>query len=387
MNRFKNKIKLNIKGKNIDRFINRLIKHNIEIISLEKIKYNEIDIIIFKKDLELINEIKTIYEIKEIRTYGIINITNRIKMYKYLLIFITIGYLIIFVLSNMIFDVKIVYNDKKIRALLKQELKINGISKYRFKKDYHEIEKIKNRILSKYNRKLEWLEIESSGTKYIVRLEERKITKEPPIFKNRNIIAKKNGIITHIEASNGEIIKNKNDYVKKGDIIVKGEISLNDEIKNVTSANGKVEAEVWYTVTLNVPYKENYKKKTGNSKKILSINFLNKSFELFNFKKYKNKISDNKYIIHNRYIPFNLVLQKQYETKIIRKKFNKKTIDEAAYIKAKSKLQNKYKNIDILNYKIISKKDFKSYVKFKLFFSVKEDITEYKEIYVNEIPS
>jgi len=111
INRFKSKIKINIKGKNIERFIRRIIKNKIEIISLEKIKYNEINIIIYKKDLEKIEEIKTIYELELKRKYGIIKILDILKINKYLLIFILIGIMIIYTLSNIIFSVEVVHSD------------------------------------------------------------------------------------------------------------------------------------------------------------------------------------------------------------------------------------------------------------------------------------
>ena len=53
----KNTIDLKIKGKNIDRIIKRLYKHNIEILNINYIKYNEIIVRINKEDLELINNL------------------------------------------------------------------------------------------------------------------------------------------------------------------------------------------------------------------------------------------------------------------------------------------------------------------------------------------
>ena len=67
----KNTIDLKIKGKNIDRIIKRLYKHNIEILNINYIKYNEIIVRINKEDLELINNLKTIYEIDVVGINGI----------------------------------------------------------------------------------------------------------------------------------------------------------------------------------------------------------------------------------------------------------------------------------------------------------------------------
>ena len=384
INRFKSKKKLNIKGKNIERFIRRLIKNKIEIISLERVKYDEINIIIYKKDLSKIEEIKTIYEIDITRSYGLDKIKNILFKNKYILIFLIIGLFIIYFLSNMIFSIEVIHSSKEIRSLIKNELKLYGIDKYKFKKNYHEKEYIKEKLLNKYRDKLEWLEIEEVGTKYIIRVEERIINKDKTLNKNRDLIAKKNGIIISVEASSGEIIKNKNDYVSKGDIIVTGNLSLNDEVKKQVPAKGLVYAETWYTINIDFPY--HYKKatKTGNNKTIYTIKFINKYYN-FDFNKYKNKIIKNKILINNNFIPIYLIKQKQYEINKIDKIYNKKEVINIAINKAKEKLLKKLdKDSKILNYRILNKNYKKNKVELTIFFAVKENITSYKEI--QEIP-
>ena len=377
---FKSKIKLNIKGKNIDRFIRRLIKNNIEIISLEQLKYNEINIIIYKKHLDIIDNIKTIYDVNIIRLFGFEKIKNIIFKNKYILFFLFVGIVLIYILSNIIFSVDIIHSDKEIRKLIKNELKIYGIDKYKLKKKYKEKEYIKEQILNKYRNKLEWMEIEEYGTKYRIKVEERKITKDNNKLYNRDLVAKKNGIIISVEASNGEIIKNRNDYVHIGDVIVSGNINLNEENKKQVPAIGKVYAETWYTVNIKYPY--HYKKiiKTGKCKKVFSIKFINNNFE-FNIHKYKNKIIDNQILFKNNIIPISFNKQIQCEVNIIDKKYNKKNIIIEAVNKGKNKLLKKLPNDSIvLRYRILNLDYNKKGVELKLFFSVREDITDYRKI-------
>ena len=127
-------------------------------------------------------------------------------------------------------------------------------------------------IVIKYKEKLEWIEIEESGTKYIIRVEERKINKDKQNLNKNHVVAKKNGIIISVDAKSGEIVKNKNDYVKKGDIIISGNITLNENIKNQTNADGTIYAETWYTTNVTFPY--HYKKiNLTNNKKTVFVNF------------------------------------------------------------------------------------------------------------------
>ena len=91
-----------------------------------------------------------------------------------ILISIIISLTILYILSNIIFSVDIVYNNKEIVNLLNKELNNYNIKKYQLKKSYDNLEIIKKQILENNKDKLEWLEILESGTKYIVKVVERK---------------------------------------------------------------------------------------------------------------------------------------------------------------------------------------------------------------------
>lgn len=374
-------IVLNIKGKNVNRFINKLVKQNIDILNIKYINYKEIEIRVFKSDLEKIEKIKSIYELSEVNSYGLIKIKKILIKNKILLFFMFIGFLLILLLTNVIFDVEVVHNKKEIQELLISELKKYGITEKRFVKSFNEIEKIKKEILEKYKDKLEWIEIERVGTKYIVRVEERNIPNSDVETQNRNIVAKKSAIIKTIIAENGVVVKNVNDYVKAGDVIVSGNIYLNEALKSVVRANGKVYGEVWYKSEVEMPfvyYEENY---TSNTNKVLTLSFLNKRFELFNFNKFENKEIDEKNIVKHSFLPIKLSLETQREVKKTDKIY---TIDEAIEMAKNKSISSMESKLNDKEY-IISSKNLKVEIKeskivLEMFFSVYEDITDYRII-------
>ena len=173
----KSKVSLTIEGKNINRFIKRLTTKKIEILSLKYKDENHVTILVYKKDLETIFKIKSIYQITENGVYGLLKIKQNLKLNTHLIIIITISFLIFLFFTHVIFDIEVIHSSKEIRTLLQDELAQYGIKKYSISKSFNELEKIKEKILNKYPNKLEWLEIEKEGTKYVVRVEERKITK------------------------------------------------------------------------------------------------------------------------------------------------------------------------------------------------------------------
>ena len=377
----KSKLKLKVVGKNPNLFFRRLISNGINIYNLSQIDYKTIEIVILEEDYEKLMKIRSTYDVTILNSYGIRKVRELIRKNKILMISLIISILLVYMLSNIIFKIEIVHNDSNIRQLLSKELESNGIKKYSIKKDYHSIQRIKNGILNKYKDKLEWIEIENIGTKYVVRVEERKINKKHKESAIRNIVAKKSATIRRIYTKKGEAIKGINDYVNKGDVVISGEIKLNDEIKNMVSASGTVYGEVWYKVKVDMPLEYHEKKYTGRSKKVYAINFLNYSFELFNFNKFKDKEKESKVILKDLILPISI--EKQYQKEIIRidKKYKEEQAITAATNYALDKVRRDLKEKEY----IIGKKGLKvvlkdSKIEMNIFVAVCENITEYQSI-------
>ncbi|MFR4158247.1 MAG: sporulation protein YqfD [Bacilli bacterium] len=382
---FSSSIKIKVTGRNINNFLKRLINNNINIEKVIPISHKEIDLIINYQDLDKVLKLKTIYNIKIIRYYGKLRIIKRIKKDIFILSSLLISLLLIYTLSNIIFKVEVIHSNKNIIKLVTKELEDNGIKKYKFVKNYQEIEKIKNKILEENKDTLEWLEIIREGTKYTIRVEERIINNKPKDNKIYNIVASKNAVIKNIYAESGEKIRSINTYVKKGDIIISSDITLPNNEKISKTASGKVQGEVWYNINIEYPYQYHEMKYTGNKKKVLVLNLLNKRISFFDFHKYKTFNRNIKYIFNNNITPISLIYEDEYETNIINEVYDYNTAREKAITKAKEKILEKYPNIkDITDIKIIKEEDKKNKISLNLFVTCLEDITEYKEINNNK---
>lgn len=378
---FSSSIKIKVTGRNINNFLKRLINNNINIEKVIPISHKEIDLIINYQDLDKVLKLKTIYNIKIIRYYGKLRIIKRIKKDIFILSSLLISLLLIYTLSNVIFKVEVIHSNKNIIKLVTKELEDNGIKKYKFVKNYQEIEKIKNKILEENKDTLEWLEIIREGTKYTIRVEERIINNKPKDNKIYNIVASKNAVIKNIYAESGEKIRSINTYVKKGDIIISSDITLPNNEKISKTASGKVQGEVWYNINIEYPYQYHEIKYTGNKKKVLVLNLLNKRISFFDFHKYKTFNRNIKYIFNNNITPISLIYEDEYETNIINEVYDYNTAREKAITKAKEKILEKYPNIkEITNIKIINEEDKKNKISLNLFVTCLEDITEYQEV-------
>lgn len=379
--KLKSKIKVKITGRKVEYFLKKLMSSKIELLDIKIINHKELIVLIYKKDYEKLLELKSIYEIDVIGYKGMLKIKKIIDINKVLISFIFLGLAILILLSNIIFKVEIIHNDKDLRELLTKELSNYDIEPKKFKKNFNQIEKIKKEILEKYRDKIEWLEIENIGTKYIVKVEERKIIDIKEDYTKKNVIATKSAIIKKVFARDGVILKNIDEYVNAGDVVISGEIKLNDIVKETIKAEGEIFGEVWYNIKVEYPYIYSEKKVTGNTKDIFAINFLNKSYGLFDFNKYKDKITEEKVLLKHLFLPISFVKQKQREVSIIEYVLTEEEVLEQALKKGREQMEAK---LDEDEY-IISEKQLKVNIKesiivVDIFYAVYENITGYAEI-------
>ena len=375
--------KIIVRGKNPSYFVKKLIRNKINIYDLvEKRKY--IYVVVDEEGLEKVGKIKTSYKIDVVNRYGLAKIEYLFRKYLVFFICLGIGVIINIVLSRIIFDVEVIHSNPYIREIVYNDLEKYGIRKYKFKVSFNEKEKIVSEILEKEDNDIEWLEIEEIGTKYVVRVEQRKKNKNNSECIRRNVVAKKDAMILSIEAEEGEIVKKKLDYVKKGDVLISGIIHNKEEIVKQKCAPGKVYGEVWYKVFLEMPIKYREENVTGKVKRQLELEFLDNTYTLFSrFKTYKRESFS---LVDLVILPIRINFSSYLETKVIEKNYTLDNVVDDALTIATTKINNEIGSDSV----IVGKKVLKKYQKnskiiIEVFFKVKEDITDYLE-YSEVIP-
>ena len=376
-----NYIKVKIEGRNVNNYVKWLIKQKINIINLNIIKHNHLEVTINYKDYKYLKKYSKTYKITIIKKYGPLKIIEILKNNSFILISVIIGIIFIYFLSNVIFSIDVIYNDQEMVGLIKKELKKYGIAKYKLKKDYLYLDKVKEDILKNNNDTLEWLEIIENGTKYIIKLVERKQEVKVQEYEYQSISATKDAIITSIKAYSGEKIKEVNDYVKKDEVIVSGIITKPDGTFIYTKGKAKVYGEVWYKVNVEYPYAYKEEKVTGKSKEVYVINFLGKKIPIFPYKKYKEfKITSN-ILIENNLLPISFKKEKQYEVIIKEEIYTwEEAISNAIELSKKKLLDKNKRIININKVEILNKQTVGPKIKLTLFISVEEDITKVVEV-------
>ena len=300
---------------------------------------------------------------------------------KYVLLSLIISFMLLFLLCNTIFDIKINSDDKDIVNIINDSLSDNGIDVYKRKVSFDKLNSIKNKILEDNKDTLEWIEIREKGCIYYIDV-------TPRVKSNNNvdnslpsdIVAEKDGVIKHIVVHRGSKVIDNGDYVKKGDILISGNIIKNENVIDKVHSEGVIYAETWKTVNISIPFKriDYVYKKTINH---YYLDIFGHKFTISGKYDSDNTINKKSIVLDKPYLFFKLY------------KEEKKIYDYNEVILNKEEAYNEALNrsIDVINKKlssdeyIISKKVLKKEVKrskinLEVFFKVYEKIGVTSEI-------
>lgn len=370
----KHYIYIKTKARNKDKLLVKLYKNNISVYDVyEKDTYLYLKI--KQSDYKVLQEKIVTTKFNYVNDSGIHHLKNVISPLKVLSIFLFLFLINFF--SKVVIRIEVIHSNKEIRELVQSTLEDYGVKKGTLKKDYQEIEEIKNKVLNSYKDKIEWLEIESVGMKYIVRIEERIINNLENDNKYCHIVAKKSGIISDITSTTGEILVNNGQYVNEDDILISGEIKFNEEVKNNVCAKGIVLAEVWYTTNVSLPINYSKSKRTGKLRYNLLIRTDKKKHKIFN-SRLKNYETEEK----KMFSLFNITFYKleEYEIEINDQKYNLEKGVEKALELADKKMKVKLNDNEyIKSRKVLKKSINNSTIDIEIFYIVIEDITKKEE--------
>ena len=370
---------LKISGKRIDTFLMLLVRFSINFKMLNRGR-DFIVIEVLEEDYDNLLKISTTYKIEIVKRKGLLNVVHFIKTRKFFVVMVLLGVLFFNLLTNIVFSIKVIDTDSELREIILTDLEELGLRKYNFKISYKEKEKIEEKVLKKEKDILEWIEIEEVGVSYEVKLIRRVKDDIKKETEPRDIIAKKTGLITRIEAESGEVVTKKNAYVKKGDTLISGLIRNNGNIVSKVRAEGRVYAEVWYKVALSLPLTYHEEMKTGNNKNVLEISFLSDDIAITDFSKYKHSKDTKKVLYKHPLLPISINLTKKEEVKTTDIDFSEnyeENIKPLAVEKLKNKLGN---DIKILSEKVLKREENTDRIDIEIFFKVEEDITSYKSL-------
>ncbi|GAA0602174.1 sporulation protein YqfD [Virgibacillus siamensis] len=339
------------------------------------------------KDLKTIKRIKRTSDCKIsfVGKKGLPFILKKLTIRKEIITAFVMSILLIFFLSNIIWEVRITDVPTDLEEEISKQLEEYGIHQGAWTFSIAESSVIQQKLIHDIPELL-WVGVHKKGTTFVLEGVEKTIVEEEEKEGPRNLVAAKKGVIQKMYVSKGVPKAQVNDYVEPGDLLVSGKLRFDENKKDkkyeLVEAEADIIAKTWYEVSVTVPLEASHELLTGErkSKYYLKLNDFELpvwgfgSPEFDNIHKERN-VNDLYFLKWE--LPFKMV-----ETILSEKKYNKvkRSKEEAIKIgikQAKRELQLQLGNdARVVSENILHETTENGKVKLILYMTVKEDIVK-----------
>lgn len=373
-------VNISVEGYFIERFMNICISKKILLWNIKREKstflYANVGIKNFKKLKEIAKKTKCKINIKEKK--GLPFVLNRHRKRKIFLILLIVFFIILFTLSNFIWNIEVTGTSNISKEEILETLKENGL-KIGMAKNKIDTQKIINSI--RLNRDdVAWVGIGITGTNATVKIVEADL--KPEIIDENdycNIVSEKEGLILKVTAKNGTPLVKKDDIVKKGSILIAGYIEGKYTGTRYVHSEGEVLAKVWYSKKDKIKLQKQEYKQTGKNESKYSIRIKNFVINLYktlpNFENYDTIIEEKKLkIFSNFYLPIEIIKNTYYETELQEKEYTKEEAKEILIQQLEEQLKEEIKEPEKITNKQINVYENDDSTEIELIYEVLETI-------------
>jgi similar to stage IV sporulation protein len=286
----------------------------------------------------------------------------------------------LYLLSSMVWQVKVEGNDTVPTYEILQAAKLQGIKPYQWKfrlKPMDELARDLHRDLPD----ISWVGVEKQGTRIVIKVVESARPEQRELLSPRHLIASKSAIITQVQSTKGKPVVEPNRYVRKGDVLISGIIG-DETNKQIVAAEGRVRGIVWYESTLEVPLVRNYKVYTGETFKRFYLVVGGRALQVTGYGKEDYAASDKEEVRRsigwrNYTLPIGWLTEKVLETRMEETAIDLDAARAAGLERAKADiLMNAGKDAVFVSYNVLQEKTDNGKVYMNVLFQVEETITE-----------
>ncbi|WP_027407844.1 sporulation protein YqfD [Anoxybacteroides tepidamans] len=253
LNFFYGSVKLKVQGRGVERFINACLRNGIYIWSVRKQSENTATFFILLKDVPRMRTVvrKSECKIFFIGRSGFPFLVKRTIKNSGFVIGLLLFFTVVFLLSNMVWDMRVQGAKPETEYRILKELKQMGVERGAFQFLLAPPETIQQKLTERIET-ITWVGVELKGTTFYFQVVEKKKPKEPEKIPVRHLVAKKKAVITNMFVEEGQPLVSVHDYVTKGQVLVSGIIGTEGKTKLVP-ARGKIFGETWYKSSVVLP--------------------------------------------------------------------------------------------------------------------------------------
>lgn len=281
-NFYTGKVEVKVTGRNVELFVNELVRKNIQIWELKRL--NE-ETILFTVSLNSINSLRVVKRnyncrVSFAKSGGFPFLFKRLLRNSGFLIGFFLFLICIFLFSNIVLNIEVEGAKPETEYKIRKELTKMGIQKWKLQFFLEGSDAIQRDLTDRID-EITWIGVELKGTAYHLQVVEKKEPKRAKVDDKQNLVAGKKAIIRKIFVEKGKAIVNVNDYVHKGQLLVSGNIS-----KSVlVPAKGIVLGEIWYKSNVEIPLRSEFSVFNGKEETDHYVSFKKTSIPIWGFKK------------------------------------------------------------------------------------------------------
>lgn len=383
---FFGQVRIKIIGTRIESFLNLALRNDVDVWNIKRTGENSVVCVVKLEDIKKIRSLlkQTGCKLRIVQRKGgpffLRKLVNKSGFVSGMIVFACI----LFLLSNMVWNVDVKGTDPKVEHEIRQVLNNLGVKKGKFQFTLPSPEELQYQITQRLD-SVTWVGAKLEGTTYTFSVVEKQLPREKEGLTPRHLVSDTEATITDIYVEKGTPKVEPNDYVKKGQILVSGLIGEKDNQK-VVPAKGKVWGETWYQSEVTVPLESTLKTRTGETYTKHAINIFGFHIPIWGFfapdyEEADVETTESPFHFLKWTLPITYEKTTYYETEQVKRTYTKAEAAEEAKQLAKKDLKEKLgKKADIQSEKVLRQSVENGKVKLMIHYTVVEEITVPKNI-------
>ncbi|WP_191560785.1 sporulation protein YqfD [Metabacillus idriensis] len=374
-------VKVTIRGKGMERFINDCIRNDIPVWNVRR----EEEALSFFIRLKDVHAIRSVARKNECKCYlkrkaGLPFLIQRSLKNSGFIIGFGLFFIVILLLSNMVWGIDIKGAKPSTEHLIKKELDAMGVKVGKLQFFIDDPDTIQRKLTNNIQ-ELTWVGVELIGTNYHLEVVEKNEPEKITLSGPQHIVAKKKAIITKMYVEQGQPAVTIHEHVREGQILVSGFIG-NEKNQQKVAAKAEIFGETWYRAEIIKPIETTFNVFSGKDKrkyylKLGSFHVPVWGFnqEIFPSFEMEDDVRTVKFLKWS--LPLGYVKEIYREKEVVKRSYSINEAKEAALNDGKKELQQKLGDeAEIKGQKVLHQSSENGKVKLIVLYQVIENIVK-----------
>jgi len=286
LSRLTGTVEVEVRGTDAVRFVNQLTRKKILIQYMKRVDKKTILFEMQLKDVRLLREVARRSQVKIYfgERRGLPFFIKKLRTYQGLTFGVAAFIVIIFILSNIVWSIKIEGASIETEQKIRKELDKLDVKTGKFNFLTGNVDHVQKEITNKIPN-VTWVGVEVRGSIYQLKVVEKKQPDHDADVFYSSIVAAKKAYIIEPYVESGQLVVKENQLVEKGDLLVSGQIGNSEKETTYAGAKGTILGETWYETKSEVPLKTTFTQLTGKGQNQYQLALFGGKMPIWGFSK------------------------------------------------------------------------------------------------------